>query len=72
MKKLPFGELGVIKCYRASEVEEAQTARNNGEKVMLARPCSVCGDLLFGESLDPDLIVECEEGYHNSRPGVWV
>ena len=72
MKNLSFGEKGEFDCYRVDELEAAQKAKARGKRVMLARPCTECGDLLFGESLDPNLQVECEEGSHNSRPGVWV
>jgi hypothetical protein len=72
MKKLSFGEDGEFVCYSVAEIEEASVAIVKGEKVMVARPCSTCGDLLFGSSLDPNLNVECEEGNHGSRPGVWV
>jgi len=72
MQKLSFGELGEIACYRTDEVEQAQAARARGEKVMMGRRCSECGDLLFGENLDPNLQVECEEGYHYSRPGIYI
>lgn len=72
MKELSFGEKGVFNCYRVDELPQAQEAKERGENVMLARPCTVCGDLLFGESLDPNLQVKCVYGEHNSRPGVWV
>lgn len=72
MKTLSFGEKGEFDCYRIDELPDALKSKKKGKRVMLARPCVVCGDLLFGESLDPNLQVECEEGSHNSRPGVWV
>lgn len=72
MRELSFGEEGVFHCYRIDEVEEAKKARDAGKKVMLQRFCSICGDSLFGTSLDPNLKVQCEPGYHNSRPGVWI
>jgi hypothetical protein len=72
MKNLSFGEKGEFDCYNVSELQEAQSAKAQGQNVMVGRPCGERGDFLFGESLDPNLQVECEEGSHNSRPGVWV
>lgn len=72
MKTLSFGEMGEFECYRVNEIEAAKVAKSQGKSVMIGRPCTECGDLLFGESLDPKLQLECEEGSHNSRPGVWV
>ena len=72
MKKLSFDDLGEFKCYRIDEILAAKGAKEKGENVMVARPCVKCGDLLFGCSLDPNLEVCCEEGYHHSRPGVFV
>lgn len=72
MKVLSFGEKGEFDCYRVDELEAAKIAKFQGKPVMLARECTECGDLLFGESLDPNLQVKCVRGQHNSRPGVWV
>ncbi|OLD63781.1 MAG: hypothetical protein AUF65_01350 [Chloroflexi bacterium 13_1_20CM_50_12] len=72
MKTLSFGEKGEFDCYRVDELPQARAAKEQGKDVMVARPCTECGDLLFGESLDPNLKVKCEEGFHNSRRGVWV
>jgi hypothetical protein len=75
MKTLSFGEKGEFDCYRTDEIEAAKAAKaakSQGDNVMLARECGSCGDLLFGESLDPNLQVECEEGFHGSRRGVWI
>lgn len=55
------------------ELTAAKEAETNGQKVFLARRCAECGDLLFGPIGDnPHRQVQCEEGEHNSRPGVWV
>ena len=72
MKTLSFGQKGEFDCYRVDELSQAQVAKEQGNKVMIGRPCTECGDLLFGESLDPHLQVKCVRGEHNSRPGVWV
>ena len=71
MKTLSFGEKGEFNCYRVDEIEAAKAAKSQGSNVMVGRPCTECGDLLFGESLDPNLQVKCHRGTHNSRPGVW-
>ena len=72
MKILSFGELGEITCYATHEVEQAQTDRAQGKKVTMGRPCTECGDLVFGELLDPTLKTQCAKGFHGNRKGVWV
>jgi hypothetical protein len=71
MRWLSFGR-GPVLCCKPSEKASACWARRAGIRVLTARSCVLCGDLLFGESLDPNLEVSCEVGCHHSRPGVFV
>jgi len=72
MRTLSFGEMGDFDCYRVDELTVADAARKQGKKVMMGRPCTECGDLVFGESLDPTLKTQCAKGFHGNRKGVWV
>lgn len=60
------------KSYRIVRENEFDSGTASDD-VLVARPCVECGDQLLGtpESLQTAPQPRCEDGHHNSRPGVW-